>query len=97
MELESVQLPDECLVFRQERFVLRNAAGNGEVAEALAVAGLSEVVVRGEAHGAELADFVAVVVPAVVVAFGEPRVLFVSAEIAPPLRVVSAEDGDEEV
>ena len=71
--------------------------GDCEIAETFAVTGLGGVVVVMKAHRAELADFVRVIVPAVVVSFRESGLLFVSAQVAPPFRVVAAENGDEEV
>ena len=90
MVLQTVQVLEEDLVFVKERFVLWHAPGDCEIAEAFAVAGLGGVVVVVKAHRAEIADFVGVVMPAVVVTFGESSVLFVSAQITPPFRVMTA-------
>ena len=79
MVLQAIQVLEEDIVFVEEGFVLGHAPGDCEIAEAFAVAGLGGVVVVVKAHRAEIADFVGVVVPAVVVTFRESSVLFVSA------------------
>ena len=71
-------------MFVQERLVFRHATRDGEVAEALTVACLCGVIIWVEAHRAEIANLVGVVMPAEVVTFGKTRVLLVPAQIAPP-------------